>query len=140
MALSGRRSSGDWPGSRSASCGWRDGKESQKCHGLDALPGLLPSADVVVLTVPFTPETSGMADAAFLARMKDGALLVNAARGPVVVTEALVAEVASGRLRAAMDVTRPGTAATRPPAVVAARRLHHPACRRVHAGVAAPGR
>ena len=51
-------------------------------HGLDALPGLLPSADVVVLTVPFTPETSGMADAAFLARMKDGALLVNAARAP----------------------------------------------------------
>ncbi|MCW2935167.1 MAG: Phosphoglycerate dehydrogenase [Actinomycetia bacterium] len=83
-----------------------DGGEKE-VHGLDALPGLLPSADVVVLTVPFTPETSGMADAAFLARMRDGALLVNAARGPVVVTEALVAEVASGRLRAAMDVTDP---------------------------------
>ena len=54
-------------------------------HALDALPGLLPSADVVVLLVPFTPETSGMVDAAFLARMKDGALLVNAARGTVVV-------------------------------------------------------
>ncbi|HEX3965032.1 MAG TPA: 2-hydroxyacid dehydrogenase [Trebonia sp.] len=79
----------------------------KEVHGLDALPGLLPSADVVVLTVPFTPETSGMADAGFLARMMDGALLVNAARGPVVVTDALVAEVASGRLRAAMDVTDP---------------------------------
>ena len=76
-------------------------------HGLEALPGLLPLADIVVLTVPFTPETSGMVDAAFLARMKDGALLVNAARGPVVVTSALVDEIASGRLRAAMDVTDP---------------------------------
>jgi len=76
-------------------------------HGLADLPGLLPSADVVVLLVPFTPETSGMVDAAFLARMKDGALLVNAARGPVVSTSALASEVASGRLRAALDVTDP---------------------------------
>jgi len=75
--------------------------------GLAELPALLPAADVVVLLVPFTPETKGMADAAFLARMKDGALLVNAARGPVVDTAALVAEVASGRLRAALDVTDP---------------------------------
>jgi phosphoglycerate dehydrogenase-like enzyme len=75
--------------------------------GLDELPGLLPAADVVVLLVPFTPETKGMADAAFMSRMKDGALLVNAARGAVVDTAALVAEVASGRLRAALDVTDP---------------------------------
>jgi phosphoglycerate dehydrogenase-like enzyme len=85
----------------------RVGVGGSTVHGLDALPALLPSADVVVLTVPFTRETSGMVDAAFLARMKDGALLVNAARGAVVVTDALVAEVASGRLRAAMDVTDP---------------------------------
>jgi phosphoglycerate dehydrogenase-like enzyme len=75
--------------------------------GLAELPALLPAADVVVLLVPFTPETAGMVDADFLARMKDGALLVNAARGPVVVTEALCAELASGRLRAALDVTDP---------------------------------
>jgi phosphoglycerate dehydrogenase-like enzyme len=75
--------------------------------GLAELSGLLPAADVVVLLVPFTPETKGMADAAFLGRMKDGALLVNAARGPVVDTAALVAEVASGRLLAALDVTDP---------------------------------
>jgi phosphoglycerate dehydrogenase-like enzyme len=75
--------------------------------GLAELPSLLAAADVVVLLVPFTPETAGMADGDFLARMKDGALLVNAARGPVVVTDALCAELASGRLRAALDVTDP---------------------------------
>jgi phosphoglycerate dehydrogenase-like enzyme len=71
------------------------------------LADLLPEADVVVLLVPATPETSGMADAGFLGLMKDGALLVNAARGTVVDTAALVAEVASGRLRAVLDVTDP---------------------------------
>jgi phosphoglycerate dehydrogenase-like enzyme len=75
--------------------------------GLAELSALLPSADVVVLLVPATPETARMADAAFLGLMKDGALLVNAARGTVVDTAALVAEVASGRLRAALDVTDP---------------------------------
>jgi phosphoglycerate dehydrogenase-like enzyme len=71
------------------------------------LPGLLPGADVVVLLAPVTPETIGMADAAFLARMKDGALLVNAARGSLLRTDALVAELRHGRLRAALDVTDP---------------------------------
>lgn len=75
--------------------------------GLTELSSLLPSADVVVLLVPFTPETAGMVDAGFLAGMKDGALLVNAARGSVVETGALCAELASGRLRAALDVTDP---------------------------------
>ncbi|NRQ33500.1 2-hydroxyacid dehydrogenase [Nonomuraea sp. NN258] len=76
-------------------------------HGLDELPALLPAADVVVLLVPATADTAGMVDAAFLARMKDGAVLVNAARGGVVDTEALLAEVKTGRLRAALDVTDP---------------------------------
>ena len=71
------------------------------------LPGLLPGADVVVLLAPVTPETIGMADAAFLARMKDGALLVNAARGSLLHTDALVGELRRGRLRAALDVTDP---------------------------------
>jgi phosphoglycerate dehydrogenase-like enzyme len=71
------------------------------------LPDLLPEADVVILLAPVTPHTVGMVDAAFLARMKDGALLVNAARGVLVVTDHLVAEVATGRLSAAMDVTDP---------------------------------
>lgn len=71
------------------------------------LPVLLPEADVVILLAPVTQETRGMVDAAFLARMKDGALLVNAARGTLVVTDDLVAEVSTGRLAAAMDVTDP---------------------------------
>ncbi len=76
-------------------------------HGIDELPDLLGDYDAVVLMVPLTSETTGMVDAAFLARMADGAILVNAARGQVVNTDALVAELNSGRLRAALDVTDP---------------------------------
>lgn len=76
-------------------------------HGIDELPTLLGDHDAVVLMVPLTPATSGMADAAFLSRMRDGAVLVNAARGKIVDTDALVAELTSGRLRAALDVTEP---------------------------------
>jgi phosphoglycerate dehydrogenase-like enzyme len=71
------------------------------------LPGLLPDADVVILLAPVTLETVGIVDAAFLARMKDGALLINAARGVLVVTDDLVAELRAGRLSAAIDVTDP---------------------------------
>jgi phosphoglycerate dehydrogenase-like enzyme len=80
----------------------RDGVRST-----DELPRLLPQADVVVLVVPVTEETRGMVDAVFLAAMADGALLVNAARGVVVDHDALLAELTSGRLRAALDVTDP---------------------------------
>ncbi|MFF9146614.1 2-hydroxyacid dehydrogenase [Streptomyces sp. NPDC014861] len=76
-------------------------------HALTDLPALLPGADVVVLSTPLTPETTHLADAGFLARMKDGALLVNVARGPVVDTNALLKEVESGRITAALDVTDP---------------------------------
>lgn len=71
------------------------------------LPDLLPHHDIVVLLVPTTPDTRGMVDAEFLAAMPDGSLLVNAARGPVVDTDALVAELTSRRLHAALDVTEP---------------------------------
>ncbi|MCC5480381.1 2-hydroxyacid dehydrogenase [Streptomyces barringtoniae] len=76
-------------------------------HPLTELPSLLPHADVVILSTPLTQETRGLADAEFLARMKDGALLVNVARGPVVDTKALLAELESGRITAALDVTDP---------------------------------
>lgn len=71
------------------------------------LPELLPHADVVVLLVPLTDETRGMMSADMLGRMKPGALLVNAARGPVVDTEELLAQLRAGRIRAVLDVTEP---------------------------------
>ncbi|MFZ1995995.1 MAG: NAD(P)-dependent oxidoreductase [Solirubrobacteraceae bacterium] len=76
-------------------------------HGIDELPALLPDADAVVVLAPLTDATRGLIGAAELAAMHDGAVLVNAARGPVVDTEALVAEVTTGRLRAVLDVTDP---------------------------------
>jgi len=76
-------------------------------HGVDELPALLPHADIVVIIVPLTPETTGLVDREFLAAMPDGALLVNAARGPIVDSDALTAELTSGRLNAALDVTDP---------------------------------
>jgi phosphoglycerate dehydrogenase-like enzyme len=74
-------------------------------HSIDELPELLPYADVVVVIVPLTDETRGLVDAGFLARLPDGALLVNASRGPVVDAGVLLAELHSGRITAALDVT-----------------------------------
>jgi phosphoglycerate dehydrogenase-like enzyme len=71
------------------------------------LPALLPRADAVVILTPLTDATREMVDAAFLAALPDGALVVNAARGAVVDTDALVAELNTGRLRAVLDVTEP---------------------------------
>ncbi|MCW7944189.1 dihydrofolate reductase [Streptomyces hygroscopicus] len=76
-------------------------------HPLSRLSELLPEADVVVLVTPLTEETKGLVNADFLARMKDGALLVNVARGGVVDTKALLAELEIGRITAAVDVTDP---------------------------------
>jgi phosphoglycerate dehydrogenase-like enzyme len=76
-------------------------------HPIDELPQLLPTADVVVILVPVTDETKQLVNAEFLKTMKDGALLVNAARGVIVDTDALLAELTSGRLNAALDVTDP---------------------------------
>ena len=76
-------------------------------HGVDELPTLLPRHDVVVLACPLTEATRGLMGRELLAAMPDGALLVNVARGPVVDTAALLAELRSGRLRAAVDVVDP---------------------------------
>jgi phosphoglycerate dehydrogenase-like enzyme len=76
-------------------------------HGVEELAELLPAAEIVVLLVPLTAQTEGLLDGRALSKMRDGALLVNAARGPVLDTEALLEQLASGRLRAALDVTDP---------------------------------
>ncbi len=75
--------------------------------GFADLHAALAAAEIVMIAVPLTVETRGMFDAAALAAMPDGALLVNVARGQVVDTEALMAELNAGRLRAALDVTDP---------------------------------
>jgi phosphoglycerate dehydrogenase-like enzyme len=74
---------------------------------ISALPELLPEADVVVLVVPLTSETRGLVDETFLGRMKEGALLVNVARGAIVDSDALVAALRAGRITAAVDVVDP---------------------------------
>jgi phosphoglycerate dehydrogenase-like enzyme len=76
-------------------------------HPVAELPVLLGQHQVLVIAVPLTAETERLIDAAALAALPDGALVVNAGRGRIVDTAALVAEVKSGRLRAALDVTDP---------------------------------
>lgn len=68
---------------------------------------VLPGADAVIAMLPGSAETHHIVDAAFLARLPDGAVVVNAGRGGAVDTDALLVELASGRLRAALDVTDP---------------------------------
>ncbi len=76
-------------------------------RAIDELPAFLPGADAVVVLVPLTDATHGLIGASALGAMRDGAVLVNAARGPVVDTAALLAEVGSGRIEAVLDVTDP---------------------------------
>ncbi len=76
-------------------------------QGMDELDSLLPRAEILVDLLPLTRETAGFLDARRLRLLPDGALVVNAGRGPTVDTSALVAELEVGRLRAALDVTDP---------------------------------
>ncbi|MFI8438289.1 2-hydroxyacid dehydrogenase [Streptomyces sp. NPDC079020] len=76
-------------------------------HRAALLPRLITSADIIVLTTALTPATHHLIDTHLLARARDGALLVNVARGAVVDTAALLARVRAGKLRAALDVTDP---------------------------------
>ena len=76
-------------------------------HAFTGLPTLLADAEIVVVVVPLTDETRHLIDDAFLSAMRDGALLVNVARGPVADTNALLAHAQSGRIRLALDVTDP---------------------------------
>ncbi|MDT5339189.1 MAG: hypothetical protein QOD90_4694 [Mycobacterium sp.] len=76
-------------------------------RALGEIDELLPSADVVVAMLPGNESTHHLIDAQFLSRLRDGAVVVNAGRGGAVDTDALLAELTSGRLRAALDVTDP---------------------------------
>jgi phosphoglycerate dehydrogenase-like enzyme len=76
-------------------------------HAVADLESLLPGADVVVVLLPLTPATTGLLDAGKLALLSPGALLVNAARGPIIDTEGLLKLLQEGRVRAALDVTDP---------------------------------
>jgi glyoxylate reductase len=73
-------------------------------EGYRELDDLLREADVVTIHVPSTPETRGLIDVRRLGLLKDGATLVNTARGEIVDEEALVQELVSGRIRAGLDV------------------------------------
>jgi phosphoglycerate dehydrogenase-like enzyme len=81
--------------------------ERGRIHGIDELPELLPTADVVIVGVPLTDATTGLVDDAFLSAVPDGALVVNIARGKVADTDAILDHAARGRLRFALDVTDP---------------------------------
>ena len=76
-------------------------------YGIESVPELLPKADVVVIAVPLTDDTTHLVDDEFLTLMRDHSLLVNIARGKVADTEALLTHASSGRLRLALDVTDP---------------------------------
>lgn len=85
----------------------RTPRREPKVHAVRELDGLLPEAEVVVLILPLTAETHHLIGGKQMGLMKQGTLLVNAARGPIVDTDALVEALHSGRIRAAVDVTDP---------------------------------
>jgi len=72
----------------------------------ERLPDLLAQSDIVILAVPLTEQTRGMMDRGALAQMKSGAILINVARGPIVVEADMVEALRSGHLAGAgVDVT-----------------------------------
>ncbi len=85
----------------------RSVRTEPEVYAASELDNLLPRAEVVALILPATAETRGMIGAPQLALLRQGALLVNAARGSVVDTDALVEALNAGRIRAALDVTDP---------------------------------
>jgi phosphoglycerate dehydrogenase-like enzyme len=85
----------------------RSARTEPLVHAIGELDDLLPRAEIVVLIVPSTVETRGLIGSHQFVLMPQGALLVNAARGPVVDTNALVDALNAGRIRAALDVTDP---------------------------------
>jgi len=85
----------------------RTARENPTVHAVGELDALLPKAQVIVLILPSSAETRWLIDARQFSLMRQGTLLVNAARGPIVNTDALVQALQNGRIRAALDVTDP---------------------------------
>ena len=85
----------------------RDARIEPMVHPVAELDNIIPLADVIVLILPLTAESKGLIGARQFALMRQGALLVNAARGGIVQTDALVEALNSGKIRAALDVTDP---------------------------------
>jgi phosphoglycerate dehydrogenase-like enzyme len=85
----------------------RSARQNPEVHAIDELNSLLPDAEIVILILPLTAESHHLIGAHQLALLPQGALLVNAARGPVVDTDALVTALQSKKIRAALDVTDP---------------------------------
>jgi len=75
--------------------------------GFEKLSEMLSHQEVIVLAAPLTEATRGLVDAEFLAKLDDGAIVVNISRGPVIDTDALADALEGGRIRAVLDVTDP---------------------------------
>jgi phosphoglycerate dehydrogenase-like enzyme len=85
----------------------RSSRTTPMVHAAVELHELIPLAEIIILIVPATNETRGLIGASQFALMRQGTLVVNAARGPVIDTDALVAALQAGKVRAAIDVTDP---------------------------------
>ena len=85
----------------------RTSRSNPPIHAVSELDNLLPRAEIVILILPSTPESYHLIGARQLSLMRQGALLVNAARGPIVDTDALVEALNACHIRAALDVTDP---------------------------------
>jgi phosphoglycerate dehydrogenase-like enzyme len=85
----------------------RTPRSDPQVHAVSELDNLLPQAEIVILILPLTEESKGLIGSRQFALMRQGMLLVNVARGPIVDTDALVEALQSGRIRAALDVTDP---------------------------------
>jgi phosphoglycerate dehydrogenase-like enzyme len=85
----------------------RTARKEPNVHAVTELRQLLPEAEILILILPLTEESRGLIGAPEFALMRQGSLLINAARGPIVQTSALVDALKSGKIRAALDVTDP---------------------------------
>jgi phosphoglycerate dehydrogenase-like enzyme len=85
----------------------RSARTEPLVHSVSDLDSLLPQAEIVILILPLTPDSQGLIGARQFSLMRQGTLLVNAARGPIIDTNALIEALQSGRIRAVLDVTDP---------------------------------